>query len=76
MLLQFWIFGGVLIACAIAFLIFAVVGMIRGSNKRTQTDDGLANGALPSDLTENTRKKESKRGENIPHQTPSGKINK
>ncbi|GAC1453705.1 MAG: hypothetical protein PVSMB2_01140 [Ktedonobacteraceae bacterium] len=40
MLLEFWIFGGVLIMCAIAFLIVVGVGMVRGGNKRTQTDDG------------------------------------
>ncbi|GAC1393181.1 MAG: hypothetical protein NVSMB38_20110 [Ktedonobacteraceae bacterium] len=72
MLTIFWIFGGLLIVLAIAFLIFAVVGMVRVGNTRTQTDDGLAHSALPSDLTRNTREKESKRGENMPHQTPPG----
>jgi len=70
MLSLFWIFGGVLIVCAIAFLIFAVVGMMHSGNKRTRTDDGLANSALPSDLTRNTREKESKRGETMPSQPP------
>ena len=70
MLTIFWIFGGLLIVLAIAFLIFAVVGMTRDGNKRTQTDDGLVNGSLPSDLTTNAHESESKRGENMPHQTP------
>ncbi|GAC1581976.1 MAG: hypothetical protein NVS4B1_18590 [Ktedonobacteraceae bacterium] len=70
MLLEFWIFGGVLIMCAIAFLIVVGVGMVRGGNKRTQTDDGLAKSVFPGDLTTNTREKESERGENMPHQPP------